>query len=777
MRRTIRTLHLAICAFGLGAAAAHTLALGPAQYAYRTMYGQSGDGLGFKAVGIGDYNGDGVSDYAVSLLRGQSTGGSVNIYSGADGSIIQSIVGPQITQNLFGNSIAGAGDVNHDGYADILIGSPIDLNVDDHVSPPIISMHSSVEIWSGATHQRLLHVQGSLFDLGWSTANAGDVDGDGTPDFVTGGPSAGNGGHVAVYSGADGTPLYVFNSTGSGELGFAVDGAGDVNGDGFDDVIAGDPYYGNVLVIDAHNETILYTLSAGGGGFFGGAVANAGDLNHDDVDEIFIGAKNSNRAYVYDGASGSLLRTFLGPAHSYFGYSVSSAGDFNHDGVPDLAVGATNFAATTVVIGRAYVYSGATGGAIQTFNGPGGNSYFGMSLGNAGDVNGDGFDDLLIGAPGYYVPGNYGNGASGAAYLCLGLETQLGSFPTLHQNAATDNPAFALLAKLDHSGYSKLVSIDPTSSKMAIQSYLPSGLFGSPQLFEAGKGATSVVAVDINHDQNQDLAIAATGENKIVFYRSIDDYGNFWRDGATIVGRRPRSVITADFNHDARADIAFVNQLDNKVSVMLNNNKHNFALSKQFAARKNYNVGVTPMQVQAADMNGDTSPDLVVINATSSTISILLNKGDGKFFAAKTFACGAHPVNFAIADLDQDGAMDVVLATKDGLGIEVYKGDGAGGLNAPTTISLAAAATSIVARDLTADGWVDLAIASRTGDAVYLLINDSHGSFGEPATYESQGNPAWMTSGDIDQDGAPDLLTVNRQPANMTILSNQWVGW
>src|SRR5262245_41194673 len=197
-------------------------------------------------------------------------------------------------------------------------------------------------------------------------------------------------------------------------FGIAVSGAGDVNQDGFADLIVG-AYFdefgqsdvGKARVFSGQSGAALYTFSGAPEDYFGSAVSGAGDVNQDGCDDLIVGAwqddttaSNAGKAVVFSGKTGLVLDTFLG-AHfeDYFGYSVSGAGDVNADGFPDVIVGAYGEDHNGSQSGSARIYSGKTGGLLYTLYGSSADDQFGKAVSGAGDVNQDGFDDVIIGAP------------------------------------------------------------------------------------------------------------------------------------------------------------------------------------------------------------------------------------------------------------------------------------------------------------------------------------------------------------------------------------------
>jgi hypothetical protein len=158
--------------------------------------------------------------------------------------------------------------------------------------------------------------------------------------------------------------------------------------------------------------------------FLGYSVSGAGDVNDDGYADLLMGAygndeggERAGQAYVYCGQTGELLWTFTGEAaRDYLGYSVSDAGDVNSDGYADLLVGAYGNDAGGIDAGRAYVHSGRSGNLLSAFTGEAAGDEFGISVSCAGDVNNDGFDEVIVGAPLNDAGGN--NAGRAYVYAC-----------------------------------------------------------------------------------------------------------------------------------------------------------------------------------------------------------------------------------------------------------------------------------------------------------------------------------------------------------------------
>jgi hypothetical protein len=399
--------------------------------------------FGYSVSTAGDVNGDGYSDVIIGAPyfdNGETDEGSAFVYYGsASGLSAGSAWTAESDQASaeFGISVGTAGDVNGDGYSDVIVGAPY-FDDDQTDQGKVYVFHGSSGGLSAEPDWIAEGDQTNAY-FGISVGSAGDVNGDVYSDVIIGASGYENGqaseGRVYVYQGSDtglnASPSWMAESDQeAAHFGSAVGTTGDVNGDGYADVIVGAPDFDN----GETDEGCAFVFLGSSGGVsasfswtgesdqenahFGVSAGTAGDVNGDGYADVIVGADgydnpqtDEGRAYVYYGSSGGLNASYSWAAESdqanaHFGVSAGTGGDVNGDGYADVIVGAPYYDFSHDDEGRSYVYfgsaSGLAGSPSWTAESNQQNAHFGNSVGTAGDVNGDGYADVIIGAHRYH---------------------------------------------------------------------------------------------------------------------------------------------------------------------------------------------------------------------------------------------------------------------------------------------------------------------------------------------------------------------------------------
>ncbi len=428
--------------------------------------------LGTSVAGVGDVNGDDIPDVLIggpgtaAVTGAAGTPGRAELYLGYPKGLATAPIW-RVTDggvsNLFGRTLAGAGDVNHDGLADFVIGAPGYSNGQFNEGAAFLWL--GTRSTNGPTIAPQWQMEGNFPGAAFGSALAsGDFNGDGFSDVIVGAPFYQNSvasvvplGRVFVYLGSSNglattpattlIPGSIPQTISLHWFGHAL-AATDVNHDGFADVVVGAPHYTH----GQGNEGALFVYMGSAAGLsatparimeggtanaqFGFSVAAAGDVNGDGFSDVIAGSPtywfddvrfNEGAASLFLGTAAGLNTNAAWAAlgawgGAQFGTTVAGVGDLNGDGLADVIVGSPLYTSQTNQEGRIHVYLGDAGRAVLT--GPTwikasqlNNAQFGHAVAGIGDFDEDGFDDFVVGAPGV----SHDQSSEGAVYLYRGM--------------------------------------------------------------------------------------------------------------------------------------------------------------------------------------------------------------------------------------------------------------------------------------------------------------------------------------------------------------------
>lgn len=357
----------------------------------------TGAKYGEVLANAGDVNGDGHDDVIIGAPYDDTVGndaGRIWVIDPLTGHTLLAAVG-QAAGDRFGYAVGTAGDFDGDGYADVMIGAP-------RADAGFVNAGVAY-ILSGRTAQTLFLASGAAkFDeFGSSVAGGGNLDGDGYPDFMIGAPLNDDGGakagRVYIYQGIDGTLIKSIRGVNKGErLGQSLAWIGRADGDNKDDFILGAPGWGpsnskkgRVYVYSGADQSLLYRINGKkAGDEFGFAVAGVGRANGDNKDDFAVGApfhdpngmNKAGRVDVYSGKTGQRLWFALGDVGAgRMGWSLAGGIDLDDNGRDEVLVGAPRHNGGGAKAGRVEIRRGENGTVMQTIDGNAGD-YLGSAV-------------------------------------------------------------------------------------------------------------------------------------------------------------------------------------------------------------------------------------------------------------------------------------------------------------------------------------------------------------------------------------------------------------
>ena len=815
-----------------------------------------------ESVAVGDFNGDGIPDLAITNVCGSdpncNSGGTVTILLGkGDGTFTATATSPKT-----GNCPEGiaVGDFNGDGNADLAVTNDCDNTV------TILLGNGDGTFTATAATPATGGSPGPIV--------AGDFNGDGNIDLAVVDACS-----ISAYCTTPGALTILL---GDGHGGFtatatspAIDGysdsiaVADFNGDGIPDLAVASPDYavpgdGAVTIFRGNGDGTFTEQEAVWAGPYPVGVV-VGDFNGDGKVDLAAAAGGGNAVTIMLGNGNGTFQTEV-TAAAINGPRAMAVGDFNGDGHLDLAVISED---TTVII--------LLGNGDGTFTVAGASPATGAEpyFLATGDFEGYGVSDLAVvdyGANAVSIsltePQTAAATAANVSPVGPGLHEVAASYPgddsyrpSVSGTIGLMGPPPATTTTLTlTSGGAPVTTVQPGSA-VTLTAAVQSGgaavttgqanfcdasaeyctdihLLGTQQLTSAGTAVLKFVPKMGSHrykavfletashaaSSSSTLALTVTGKyatattitqtglpGNYTLTATVDgsvyEVGLSWPTGmvsfldsnhenavlgtATLGngtsalswlnpqspagGNFPVAVAVGDFNGDGIPDLAAADELGGIVTILLGNGDGTF---REVATPK---TGSDPFAVVVADFNGDGIPDLAVVNADDiGSVTILLGNGNGTFTAAASPAVGSYPYSLAVGDFNGDGIPDLAVAngcggdpTCNSIGsvtILLGKGDG--------TFTAAAASpatghypSAIAVGDFNGDGKADLAVANSNDNTVTILLGNGDGTFRAAAVSPATGSyPYSMAVGDFNGDGKADLAVVNQNSNTVTIL-------
>ncbi len=350
-----------------------------------------------------------------------------------------------------------------------------------------------------------------------------------------------------------------------------------------------------------------------------------------------------------------------------------------------------------------------------------------------GDIDGDGKSDMITANSSAGTLSVFRNTSAAGAITA-------GSFGSPSSLSTASTPTNVRFADVDGDGRQDLIVVSAAAATVSVfRNTSSSGSISFASRVDysttaSGLAPIEVTVADYDGDGMPEMAVSASFSNTIIVFQNASSPGtiNFGTGVAFAANTGAFGITSADFDGDGKVDIAAVDTGSATVSVFRNTSTTGTINSGSFATAVDFSTGTTPIDVEAADIDGDGKIDILATNSTSGTVSVLRNTATagsitaGSFGTSADFSVGTNPSGVAVGDIDGDGKVDIAASNSASNTVTVFRNtSSSGSISLATGVAFATAngPQGLSIGDLDGDGKPDIAVAAVSANVVSVLRN------------------------------------------------------